>query len=75
MVLTSPVPGHCLLFTLLSIYLFRVASKKNKWPDHGVQHKMFSVDNIFRIFEIIIFCFVVAICDLMHAVGATYGLP
>ena len=29
----------------------------------------------FRIFEIIIFCFVIAICDLLHAVEATYGLP
>ena len=29
----------------------------------------------FRIFEIIIFCFVVAICDLVHAVDAMYGLP
>ena len=27
------------------------------------------------IFEIIIFCFVVAICDLVHAVEAMYGLP
>ena len=30
---------------------------------------------IFRIFGIIIFCFVVAICDLVHAVGAMYGIP
>ena len=29
----------------------------------------------FRIFEIIIFCFAVAICDLVHAVEATHGLP
>ena len=29
----------------------------------------------FRIFEIIIFCFVVAVCDLVHAVEAMYGLP
>ena len=29
----------------------------------------------FHIFEIFIFCFVVAICDLVHAVEATYGLP
>ena len=29
----------------------------------------------FRIFEIIIFCFVVAICDLVHTVEAMYGLP
>ena len=35
---------------------------------------MISVDN-FRIFEIPIFCFVVAICDLVYAVEATYGLP
>ena len=33
------------------------------------------MDNFFRIFEIIIFCFVVAICDLVHAVEATYGIP
>ena len=28
----------------------------------------------FRIFEIIIVCFVVAICDLVHVVEAMYGL-
>ena len=28
-----------------------------------------------RIFEIINFCFIVAICDLEHAVEAMYGLP
>ena len=42
---------------------------------HGVQCKMISVDNSFVFFEIIIFCFVVAICDLVHAVDATYGIP
>ena len=42
---------------------------------HGVQRRMISVDNFFRIFEVIIFCFVVAICYLEHAVDATYGLP
>ena len=31
--------------------------------------------NFFRIFEIIIFCFVVAICGLVLAVEAMYGLP
>ena len=41
----------------------------------GVQRKMISVDNFFRIFQIIIFCFVVAICDLVHTVEATYGIP
>ena len=33
------------------------------------------MDNFFCIFEIIIFCFVVAICDLLHAVEAMYSLP
>ena len=32
------------------------------------------MDNFFRIFEIIMFCFVVAICDLEHAVDVTYGI-
>ena len=44
-------------------------------PIHGVQSRMISVVNFFRIFEINIFCFVVAICDLVHAVEAMYGLP
>ena len=42
---------------------------------HGVQHRMISVVNFFHIFEIIIFCFVVAICDLVHTVEAMHGLP
>ena len=42
---------------------------------HGVQHRMISVDNFFRIFEIIIFGFVAAICDLVHDVEAMHGLP
>ena len=41
---------------------------------HGVQRRMISVVIFFRIFEIIIFCFVVAICDLVHPVKAMYGL-
>ena len=36
---------------------------------------MISLNNFFRIFEIFIFCFVIAICDLVHAVEDTYGLP
>ena len=31
--------------------------------------------SFFRIFKIIIFCFVVDICDLVHAVEAMYSLP
>ena len=29
----------------------------------------------FRIFEIIIFCSIVVICDLVHSVEAMYSLP
>ena len=47
----------------------------DRFINHGVQRRMISVDNFFRIFEIIIVCFVVAICDLVHAVDAIYGLP
>ena len=42
---------------------------------HGLQRRMISVDIFFRIFEIIISCCVVAICDLMHAVESMYSLP
>ena len=35
---------------------------------HGMQRKMISVDMLF-------FGFVVAICDLVHALEATFGLP
>ena len=35
---------------------------------------MFSSDNFFRIFEIIIFCFVVAICDIVHDVETIFHL-
>ena len=35
---------------------------------------MISVDNIFRIFEIISFCFVVAICELAHDVETIFHL-
>ena len=39
---------------------------------HGVQHRMISVDNFFIFFLIIIFCFVVAICDLVHDVETIF---
>ena len=38
-----------------------------------VQCRMISVDN-FRFLEIIIFCFVVAICDLVHDVETLFHL-
>ena len=40
---------------------------------HGVQRRMISVD-FFRIFEIIIFCFVVAIYDLVQDVETIFYL-
>ena len=40
---------------------------------HGVQRRMISVDDFFRIFEIIIFC-VVAICYLVHDVETIFHL-
>ena len=42
---------------------------------HRVQRMMISVDKFFCIFKIIIFCCVVAICDLVHGVEAMYSLP
>ena len=42
--------------------------------NHRVQRKMISVVNFF-VFLISFFCFVVAICDLVHAVEVMYGLP
>ena len=44
---------------------------------HGVQRRMISVDNFFsyfRIFEIIMFCFVVATFDLVHDVETIFHL-
>ena len=41
---------------------------------HGVQRRMISVDNCFCIFEIINFCFVVAICDLVHGVETIFHI-
>ena len=40
-----------------------------------MQRRMISVVIFSRIFETTIVCFVVAICDLVHAVEAMYGLP
>ena len=45
-------------------------------PLSRVQRRMiFFSGQFFHIFEIIIFCFVVAICDLVHTVEDMYGLP
>ena len=49
-----------------------VSSQLQSKPRHGVHRRLISVV-IICIFEIIIFCFIVAICDLDHAVEAMYG--
>ena len=43
---------------------------------HGLQRtcRMISVINLFRVFEIITFCFVVAICDLVYDVETIFHL-
>ena len=46
----------------------------DKAHKHGVQRRMISVDSFFRIFEIIIFCCVVAIYDLVHDVETIFHL-
>ena len=42
---------------------------------HRVQRRLISVDNFFVFSLLLLFCFVVAICDLVHTVEAMYGLP
>ena len=42
--------------------------------NHGVQRRMISVVNFFRIVKIIIFFFVAAICDLVHDVETIFHL-
>ena len=44
------------------------------FPTHGVQRRMISVDNFLYFWIIIIFCFVVAKCDLMHDVETIFHL-
>ena len=52
----------------------------HKWVNegfdvHGVQRRMISVVNVFVVLRLLLFCFVVAIYDLVHAVEAMFGLP
>ena len=46
---------------------------KHAESSHGVKRMMISVDNIF-VFLKIFFCFVVAICDLVHDVETVFHL-
>ena len=42
--------------------------------NHGVQRRMISVDNFFVFLRLLFFCFVVAICDLVHNVETIFHL-
>ena len=45
------------------------------YPLQGVQHRMVLVVNFFKFLKILFFfCFVVAMCDLLHDVEAIHGL-
>ena len=44
-------------------------------PEHWMQRRMISVVIFFVFLRLLFFCFVVAICDLVHAVEAMYCLP
>ena len=66
------------LFTIKFVIENAISYKARacRLPWHGVQHMMISVVIFFRIFEIFIFCFVVAIglCDLVHDVETIFHL-
>ena len=47
---------------------------RNVWSNQRVQRRMVLVGFFFRIFEIIIVCSVVDLCDLVHDVEATHSL-
>ena len=59
--------------------LFTGTLNHNQNKNKQIQARGATLDDFsgqfFRIFEISIFCFVVAICDLVHAMDAMYGLP
>ena len=41
---------------------------------HGVQRRMISVDNFFVFLRLLFFCFIVAICDLVHDVETIFHI-
>ena len=42
---------------------------------HGLQRRMISADNFFVFLGLLLFCIVVAIFDLVHAVESMYSIP
>ena len=74
MVITNRSMAVILLwFSLLLVINIRFGADLTIY--HRVQRRMISVVNFFsRIFEIISFCFVVAICNLVHDVETIFHL-
>ena len=67
-------PDHSYtISTPMSLWLRR-AKNAIKHLYQGVKRRMVLVDNLFRIFQIIIFGIVDDICDLLHDVEAIYDL-
>ena len=66
---TLPLPLHMQKAAFLMTWLIlKWSYSREISPKHRVQRRMISVVNFFCIFQIIIFYFVVAICDLVHDV-------
>ena len=68
------ISGNIVHCAFKSLFIFSRFQESNSNRIHGVQRRMISVDFFFCIFEIIIFCFVVAICDLVHDVETIFHL-
>ena len=65
----------CILLFVIYMFITSVGKKELISREATYMYDDYS-GQFLRIFEIIIiFCCVVAICDLVHAVEATYGLP
>ena len=63
---------YCVFF-FKSHYAKRVRLQTRRY-NHGVQQRMISADNFFVFLRVFIFCFVVAICDLVHDVETIFHL-
>ena len=72
--ISSAVKNRSILHRCVFVMFYHCRHRIIVYLPHGVQRRMISVDNFFRIFEIIIFCFVVAICDLVHDVETIFHL-
>ena len=66
-------PCYIRSFVEISLRILEKTIFEGFLPYHGVQCRMISVDIFFGVLRL--FCFVVAICDLVHAVEAMSSLP